>query len=194
MCSTHQRQGKTAQALQHWHVQTSSAFACHHVGRAYHGNWLCLQTAPPNACQQCCMGRCRGQTSQQRTPHIANTAAGTAFGPNRGPYQALTHLHGCNIHNLEALQVDGAIIIHVAPQLVQDGQHSNIGLPCSRGGAQQDVVCSKQGSVANLQGSRSAVRRNIGLNRHVDCPANSIASLEQHKVAQPMWQSVCCAL
>lgn len=27
------------------------------------------------------MGRCRGQTSQQRTPHIANTAAGTAFGP-----------------------------------------------------------------------------------------------------------------
>ena len=95
----------------------------------------------------------------------------------RGSCQTLAHLHGCNIHNLEALQVDGAILFHVAPQLVQDGQHGDVGLACSRGGAQQDVVRSKQGSVANLQEPRAAVRRELDVNRHVDCPARALLAL-----------------
>ena len=103
----------------------------------------------------------------------------------RGSYQTLTHLHGCNIHYFEALQVDGAIIIHMAPQLVQDGQHGDIGLACSRGGAQQDVVCSKKSSVANLQEPRAAVRRDSNLNRQVDCPARALltsSSAELHSL------------
>ena len=114
------------------------------------------QARPSKACRQCWMHRCRNSQAD-RIPHLANTAAATDLCQTSTVW--ITHLHWRNIYNFEALQVDGAIIVHVAPQLMQDGQHRNIGLACSRGGTQQNVVCSKQGGVADLQGPRVAVRR-----------------------------------